>query len=136
MLLAALVGAVLAFFGGWLIFGVLLHSFYESNTVHYEGLMRSESEMRLHGVAAAQLCFAGLLAYIFDRWANIRSFGPGFVGGLIVAGLMTAGFNLQMWSWMNLMPFKALVVDIVANAIFWGLIGGVIGWVLGRGKSA
>ncbi len=136
MFLAALVGGVVSFFGGWLVFGILLQPYYEANTVYYEGLMRGENEMRLHGVAIAQLCFSGLLAYIFDRWANIRSFGPGFMGGLIVMGLATAGYDLQMWSWMNMMPFKAIVVDIIANAIFGGIVGGVVAWVLGRGKSA
>ena len=138
MLLATLVGGVVSFFLGWLVFGILLDPYYKSHMVNYEGLMRNmeTGEVRMVGIALAQFCFAGLLAYIFDRWANIRNFAQGFMGGFIVMGLAYAGFNIFMWSTMNLGPYIMYAVDIVANAIFGGVIGGVIGWMLGRGKSA
>lgn len=136
MLLAALVGGVVAFFLGWLVFGMLLQSYYEANSVHYEGLYRGEDEMRLYGIFLSNLCWAGLLAYIFDKWANIRSFGPGFMGGAIVFALTTAGFDLMMWSTMNMGPYKMYIVDVLVQAVFGGIIGGVVGFVLGRGKTA
>ncbi len=136
MLLAALVGGVVSFFLGWLVFGMLMDPYYQSHMVHYDGLVRNMEETRLYGIAIANFCFAGLLAYIFDRWANIRNFGQGFMGGFIVMGLAYAGFDIFMWSTMNMGPYMMYAVDIVANAVFGGVIGGVIGWVLGRGKSA
>jgi len=37
-MLAGLAGGVFYFFLGWLVYGILLMNFYESNTITYDGL--------------------------------------------------------------------------------------------------
>ena len=37
VLLAAIVGGVVAFLLGWLLFGILLADFMDKNMIHYEG---------------------------------------------------------------------------------------------------
>ena len=136
MILAALAGGVVAFLLGWLVFGMLLASFYEENMVHYEGLMRGENDMRLYGIALANLSLSAMFAYIFDRCANFRTFASGFTGALIIGLLTFTFFDMMMWSTMNMFSVKTMVIDIVVNAVFAGIIGGVVGMVLGSGKKA
>lgn len=138
MILAALIGAVVSFFLGWLVFGTLLDPYYQSNMVHYNGLVRGEDDMRFYAIFLAQLCWSGLVAYIFDKWANIRTFQKGLMGGIIIFALAYAGFDLMMYASMNLFGYKMMIVDVLVNAVFGGLISGVIAVVLGWGnrKSA
>lgn len=136
MIIAALLGTVISFLLGWVVFGMLLDPYYQANVVHYHGLMRTGDDMRLYGIFLSQLCANGLLAYIFSRWANITSFVPGFSAGLIIGFLMYASFDLAMWSSMNIFPAKFFAVDVIVNAVFAGVMGGVIGVILGWGKKA
>jgi hypothetical protein len=136
MIVAALVGSVIAFFLGWLVFGILLGPFYENHTIHYKGLMRDETQTRLYAIYLAQLCWCGLLAYVFDRWANIRSFGPGLMGGLIMGALIFTASDLMTWSMMNLMGCKMMIVNIIANTLYMGVMGGIVAHILGMGKKS
>ncbi|MCC6600772.1 MAG: hypothetical protein IT223_08870 [Crocinitomicaceae bacterium] len=134
-ILAALVGTAVAFLLGWVIFGNLLAEYYNKNTVHFEGLMRGD-DTRLYGIAVENLCLSLLFAYVFDRWANFRTFVSGFTGALIIGAPIFAFQDLMMWSTMNLCGIKMIVIDIAVNTVFAGIIGGAIGWVLGTGKKS
>jgi uncharacterized membrane protein len=133
MLLAALGGAVAFFILGWLVYGILLMGFYESNSVHYEGLMYEMPNLFM--IFIANLSTALLIAYIFDRWANIRTFGGGFMGGMIIGVLFTISFDFYSLATMNLMNTTAAIVDIIAGTIMSGIVGGVVGFILGAGKK-
>ena len=134
-ILAALIGAVVSFLLGWVVFGILMHDFYADNAVSYTGLMRGP-DTRLWGIFLAQLAWSALLAYVFDRWANYRTFGSGFKGGFIIFFLAVAGFDIMSWSQMNIYPYHVILVDILANAVFGGIVGGVVAMVLGTGRKA
>ncbi|MBL0316994.1 MAG: hypothetical protein IPP69_15010 [Flavobacteriales bacterium] len=135
LLLATLVGTITAFLLGWLIFGMLLDPYYQANMVQVKGLYRGEADFKLYGVFLSNFCQCLLLAYVFDKWANIRTLGTGFAGGLIIAGLSTAGFDIMQWSQMNFAPYKMYAVDILVSAVFGGVVGSVIAVVLGRWKT-
>jgi hypothetical protein len=66
-LLAALVGGVVAFLLGWLIFGMLLMGWMEAHMLSYPGLMKTEEEMNLALMFLSNLCLALLLAWSFGR---------------------------------------------------------------------
>ena len=114
ILIAALVGAVASFLAGWLVFGYLLEGYYKSNTIVYQGLMKEPPV--LWAIFVSGLCWSLLLAIIFDKWANIRT----FAGGLMVAGwisfLIALSFDLSLYSFFNLNTFSFLVVDVVIRS--------------------
>ncbi|MBI2729889.1 MAG: hypothetical protein HYX40_03910 [Sphingobacteriales bacterium] len=132
-LLGALLAAVLAFLLGWLIFGILLMDFYTSNMTSYAGLVKNPPDMA--PIAVANLVWGLMLAYIFNL-GNVNSPGKGFTTGLILTLLMTLGFDLFMYAQFNLYSTKLIGVDVVANALFGGVIGAVLGWWFGRGSKA
>jgi hypothetical protein len=130
----AILGAsATGFFIGWLIFGLLLDSYYKSETIVYEGLMKTPPE--IWAIVLMNMSWATLLVYIFHIWADIRSFAKGFTVGLIVMFLCVFGFDISTYGFMNLMTFQGIVVDIIANTVLGGLVGGVAGLILGTGEK-
>jgi len=130
--LAVLASAVTGFLLGWLIYGLLLASYYESNMTVYEGLM-NEPSMWVYIIG--NLAWAALFVYIFHFLASITSFGKGLVAGLVITFLVTLCFDLYFFSGMNLFPFQVMIVDIIANTVLGALMAGVAALVLGTGKK-
>jgi hypothetical protein len=132
-LVGGLIFGVVAFLLGWLIFGMLLMNFYQSNTNSYTGLMKDP--MEIWAIAVANLVFGLMMAYIFNL-GNINTAGKGFTTGLILGLLMTLGFDLFLYSQYNLMNKKLIGVDVIVSAVFDGVVGAMLGWWFGRGKKA
>lgn len=133
VILASLAGAIVSFLLGWLVYGILLAGFYESNTNHFEGLMINPPN--LIGIFLSGWAFSFLLAFIFDRWANISEFVPGLVAAAIISFFIVVGYDIFFWASMRLYGKKLLVVDVVTGTVFNALIGGVVALVLGMKKK-
>jgi hypothetical protein len=134
LIIATLVGGIVSFFLGWLIFGVLLMNYYEANTTQYAGLMR-EMPNNIILIIIANLANAFLLAFIFQRWAGIKTIVKGLLGGMLVTFLIILSMDFYLLAWMNLYTPTSIIVDIIVNTAFGGIIGGIIGWVLGFQKK-
>jgi hypothetical protein len=134
-IIAAVVGAIAAFLLGWLVWGMLLMDYYAKNTTQYEGLMLPESEMKLWAIFISNLAGSTMTAWVFSKM-NLRSFGGGFQAGLIIYALIAISFDFMFYSMMNWYANSTvIVVDILVNAVFGGIIGGIIAMMLGRGSS-
>jgi hypothetical protein len=134
VLVAALVGAIVAFLLGWVIFGMLLMGYMETNMIAHEGLMKGEDEMNLGLLFASNLVLSLLLAYAAHRMgvADLK-------GGLVLGATLGFLFFLSMdLSFMAMMNFYAspmgAVVDVLANTGWCAGIGAAVGFMLGRGK--
>lgn len=132
-LVGGLIFGIVAFLLGWLIFGMLLMDYYQSNMTSYTGLMKDP--MEIWAIAVANLAFGLMMAYVFNL-ANINTPGKGFTVALIIGLLMQLGFDLFLYAQMNLMSTQLLAVDVIASGIFTGVIGAVLGWWFGRGAKA
>lgn len=134
LILATLGGAILSFLLGWLVYGVLLMGFYESNTTHYDGLIKEMPNIPLIFISTLAMSF--FLAFAFQRWAGFKSFGKGFTGGLIFGFLIGLGWDMSFLSMYNLYPFSVVIVDVVTSTILNGIVGGVIALILGYEKKS
>ncbi|MEP7321737.1 MAG: hypothetical protein ABI761_07450 [Saprospiraceae bacterium] len=133
--IAALIGGVVAFLLGYLIYGMALMNFMAANAGSATGVMKTEmSSTNMIHIFIGNLAGAFLLAYIFDVWANIRTFSGGAQAGALIGFLMALSFDFVMLGTSNIMNFKGTIVDIFASAIMVALVGGVVGWWLGRSK--
>jgi hypothetical protein len=131
VLVAAIVGAIVMFFLGYLIYGLALASFMQANTIQYPGLMKDPPEFIALGLS--NLAFAWLYAFIFDNWAGIKTFVGGVLGGISIAIPLALAVDLQYLAFMNI--YKSLIVilvDIVAIAVMNGIAGGVMGLIIGK----
>jgi len=132
LILAAFAGSVVQFLLGWLIYGILLANFMDSQTTHYDGLikdMNTGSFMIL--VYLAGLAMSFLLAFIFQRWAKFESIVKGLTGGMILGFFIALSYDLNSFSMMNLISVNAMIVDVIAYALIIGIVGAIVAWILG-----
>jgi hypothetical protein len=131
VLVATLAGGITMFLLGWLIFGILLMDFFKANMINHPGLMKDPPNFL--GLIIFNLAFAWLFAFIFDYWANIRTFIGGLKGGALIMLPLTIGINFQYLAFMNIHTgYTPVIVDIIAATILGAIAGGVIGFVLGK----
>ncbi|HKK88639.1 MAG TPA: hypothetical protein VJ917_07295 [Saprospiraceae bacterium] len=132
IIIAGLVGSVIAYLLGWLIWGNLLSDIMENYSGSATGVMRSDSEMLHAPLAIGHLGFGFLLAVIFGRWASISTFSTGLIAGGAIGFLSVFGSDLIMLGTTHLMQVEGVIIDIIAGTVSMGLTGGVVGWMLGR----
>lgn len=131
--LGTLAGGVAYFLFGFIVYAILLEDFFASHTV--SGIMKSDTEMKYYPLIAGDLAHAALLTYIFLKWANIKTFSSGVIGGAVIGFLMAAGFDLVSYDTSKTMSMIGTLVDIAVYTIMTSLVGGIVGAVLGMGKD-
>jgi len=137
LIIAALVGSVVQYLLGWLIFGLLLANFMDSHTTHYEGLMKDMSTPSfMILIFISGLVMSLLIAFIFQRWAKFEKFFMGLTAGMLIGFFMALSFDLSSLAMMNMISISALIADVIASTIVTGIVGAVIAWVLGFKSKA
>lgn len=137
VLAATVAGGVTFFVLGFIIYGLILEpTVMKPNMNTFPGLM-NEVPVWVP-LILANLVNAFLLAYIFDKWASIRTFAGGLQGGATVMFLIAVTFQLMFMAFMNLSKnYIPPVADILGSTVLGAVGGGVIGQVLGMmNKSA
>lgn len=132
---SGLVGGVVSFFAGYLIYGLALMNFFTANHGTATGVMRADTDMVWWSLIAGNLCFGLLISYIFNRWANIQSLGGGLGAGFVIGLLMTGGGDLIMYATSNISNLNGTLVDIICGAVMTALTGAAVGWMNGMGKK-
>ncbi len=128
--IATLVGAVVFYLAGFLIWGIALDGLQNDHLTHYEGLGKEMPDML--PMILSMVCTALLYAIIYEKWAGIRTFMTGAKAGALIALLVGLGHSLLMMSMMNLIDWTIVFSDVVGNLVWGALGGGVIGWMLGK----
>lgn len=138
ILVSGVAGALAFFLLGWVIYGMLLHSYFDS-TMSATARSVVNAEPAFGPLVVAQLAFGLLFAFIFDRWASISTFAGGMMGGAILMFGLSIGWDMQMSAFFKDMhvgsPWVPIVVDVIAATILGALAGGVIGQVIGMMKK-
>jgi len=130
VLVAAVAGGAALFFLGFLVYGIALEAWMNSQMVPHPGLMRESPNFVT--LILANIVWALLVALIFDRWATISTFAGGLLGGAAIAFFMSLFNDLMSISLMNLFTsFTPVLVDVIAFTVIGAIAGGVIGLVLG-----
>lgn len=135
-LVSGIVGGIVSFFAGYLIYGLLLMDFFAKNAGTATGVMRGPTEMVWWSLGLGSIFLGLTYSYIFNKWANITSLGGGISAGLIIGFLMTAGVDLLMYGNSNLSNLTGTLVDIICGAVMGAITGGVVGIMNGMGKKA
>ncbi|HRH38573.1 MAG TPA: hypothetical protein PK760_09520 [Flavobacteriales bacterium] len=131
--IAALVGTAVYFCVGWLVFEALLGDYMSENTTQLVGFKKTEEEASVLLLLVSCTAYAALLAIVFDRITSVRSFGKGMPWGAII-GVLVAVMTDSYWyaSSHFFNSFVPLLADVAAAGITVGIMGGAIGWTLGK----
>ena len=132
VLVGGLIGGIVFFFLGYLIYGMALATVFEENTL--EGVARSMDDFQWAFLILGNLFFGFLLAYVLDK-ANSLSFGTGATVGAIVGLLVGLAVNFTMYGTSHTHTLTGHFVDIIGLTIMSAIAGGIIGWWYGRGRT-
>jgi hypothetical protein len=132
ILIGGLIGGVILFLAGWLLYGMAFSGFFEANQGSATGVGRSEDEMIFWALIVGNLAGGLLLAIIYGRWASISTVKTGFIAGAVIGLLMGISMDFVMYATTNMANMTAVLVDPLIMAVMWGLGGAGVGWYFGR----
>lgn len=136
LIMGTIVGTIVFFLAGWLIYGMLLANVMESGMTP-EGLAVSKAEPNLVLIALSNACWALMYAYIFERWAGIRTWMTGGVAGAILGFLSATAIDLSFLSMTNMFKgFGSIIPDILGSTVLCAIGGAAIGWALGYNRKS
>lgn len=130
--MSTLLGAVVLFFGGWVIWGVLLAGFFAGHT-NTDAMLDPPIWWAL---ILQQVFFAALLTLVVQKWTNSSGWQAGAKLGALVGILIGFGVDLGMYSMTTLADLTATLVDPFAMAAYMALGGAAIGWFSGRATES
>lgn len=131
--IAIIVSSFVAFWGGWLIFGFVFADYYSSNMNAAAAVLTKDPPSFL-AIGIANIAWSILIAWVLQK-SNSRSFVTGFLTSLWVSFLIMLAFDLSMYAFWDFYKIGFLVVDIILGSLFWAVVGGVAGAILGSGKK-
>ncbi len=134
-LVSGLVGGIISFFAGWLIYGVLLMKIMGSTPRAVTNVMRGPNDMIFWAIFLGSLFMAFTLSYIFNKWANINTLLGGAITGAVVGFMITASFDFTNYGTTNLLSLSGLCIDLVAGTVLQAITGATVGWMNSKVKS-
>ena len=132
IIMSGLIGTVVAFLLGWLVYGMLLHNYMSENMGSATGVMKGDEDMNWIALILGHVAMGMLLALIYGRWANISTFATGAKAGAVIGFLMTAMHALISLGTSNIHAWNTAIIDMIAGAVITAIVGGVVAWFLGR----
>jgi hypothetical protein len=133
ILLAALVGTIVYFGIGWLVFEGLLGKYMSANTTQIVGFKKSEEESSMLMLIISCAAYALLLAIVMGNWTQVNTFKEGAILSATVGILVATMTNSYWYSTSHFFNgFAPILADIAAAGVTVGIMGGAIAWVLGK----
>ncbi len=133
LLTGTIIGGVLFFLLGWLIYGNLLMNFMRNHTGKVGGVILRNPHMLY--LVAGTLLQGAALAWITLK-ANVKSMAEGLTTGAVAGFLITASYDVTMYATTIVTSKQAIAADIIAATVIFAVVGAVIGFVYGNKKTA
>jgi len=130
ILVAGIIGAVTYFILGFLVYDLALSGFYGEHMV--KTCMRGDEETVWWAMIVSHLAWGIFIALIYGRWASISTFATGAKAGAVIGALVSLAINLGQYAMFTNMDLTIALTDVVVGAVLTAIIGGVVGWWLGR----
>lgn len=132
VLAASVAGGVVFFILGFLLYGLVLDPMVMKPNMNPDALKLMNEPPMWAPLVLGNFVSAFLLAYIFDKWAGIKTFRGGLEGGAIVWFLISLSFQLMFLAFMKISNnYTPAIADVVGSIVMGAIGGGVIGQVLG-----
>ncbi len=130
LVIGTLVGGVILFATGYLIFELAFGDFYAANAGSATGVERDPQ--LVWAVALGALSYAALVTLAIGSRAGSLNIGAGVKIGAVVGFLLWFTVNFTLYGITNVGNLTRTVVDPLLELVHGGIAGGVIALVLGR----
>lgn len=131
-IVGGIVGGIVYFLLGWLVYGMLLKDFMANNL---SASMRADADTIWWALILGQLAGGFFLAYVIGK-AGATSAGAGAGVGFIAGLLVCLSFDLTMYGVSTtISSLKGLAADVAVSAVIAAIVGAVVGWVMGMSKK-
>ncbi len=122
-LLATLVGAIVMFFLGYVIWGLATVDFFTEHTI--VNAMKEVPDMGI--IALSNIIAVFALSTLYSKWARgHHSTGQGFQFGAWIGVFIGIGMGLLHYATANFMDLTGHIAEAVLDVVFFGIIGAVI----------
>lgn len=128
-LTGTVVGGITYFFLGYLFYGLLFEDYFNANLGSATGVFKAD-DLIWWALILGNLSGAGLLSYIFLKWAHISTFKSGLRAGAAIGFLMTLSWDLISFATSNVLNLQAAMIDVAIGTVMTALAGAAIGAVL------
>ena len=129
MLVGGLIGGVAFFLLGYLFYGLLFKDAMAACT----SCQRPMEEINFLCLGIGNIFVALAISYIFSRWASVATFMGGLTAGATIGLLMAIGFVSINYATSTMFSgTTCMIYEIIIETVMWGIVGGLIGWWLGR----
>jgi len=134
LLIGGIVGGIVFFGLGYLIYGNLLVGFMQKNPGTATGVDRAPEQMQWLYLIIGNLCMGFLLAYVLLR-ANVKTLAAGLITAGVVGALMSVGYDCMMYATTNVMSKKMMAADVAASTAMSAIAGAIVALVMNMGKK-
>ncbi len=132
ILAATVAGGIAFFISGVVIYGLILDPMVMKPNMNPDALKLINEPPMWIPLVLSNFVSAFLLAYIFEKWAGIKTFRTGLQAGVVVWFLIALAFQLMFLAFMKMSDnYIPAIADIVGSLLMGAIGGGVIGQVLG-----
>ena len=127
-LIGALVGAIMLYATGYLIFDLAFENFYRANVGSATGVDRGGQ--LVWAILVANLAYGALITYVIGNRTSTLSIGGGARIGAIVGFLLWCTVDFVYYGTTNIANLTRTVVDPLLEIVHGGIGGAVIAAVL------
>lgn len=126
-------GGIAFFLIGWVVYGVLLADFMESN---YNNCMSRPMEgMIMWAMVIGNLAYGAFFALIFD-WAGVRTIIDGVKKGAILSFILSLSMAMYYYSMSTMYEnMNSMVVEILVGTVVAAIAGAVVAWAMNMGNK-
>lgn len=121
--IGTVVGGLVLFLLGYLVYGVLFASFFATNVGTATGVTREP--FNFVALLVGQLAFSAILTLIFG-WGSVSNAIQGAKMGALAGLLIFLGIDLTLYATTNVQNLAASLVDPLLAALLFGATGAAI----------
>lgn len=132
-LTGTIVGGVVLFVVGYLLFNVLLAGFYAANAGGATGVMRPS--IIYWATVVGALGYGALITWVMMRGGGWTA-ADGFKAGAMVGFLMWLSVDFTFYGFADINNLLVTIFDPIVELVHGGIGGLAIAWVAGRGSSS
>ncbi|MBK9629915.1 MAG: hypothetical protein IPO62_02405 [Saprospiraceae bacterium] len=130
-MIAGLIGGVTSYLLGFLLYGILFRDM-TNELAGMPGIMRADADMIWWALILGNLSMGMFTAYIYATWTSISTFMTGLRAGAVIGLFMSVGWDMISYATTKIFTLNGAFLDIALVIVMGGVIGGVVGWWLGR----